>query len=303
MNAHLRTVGALVAAALLWLGARASGARALETRDEWPKHDETLLVLPPDAGRVMWAGYNELGADITWVRTLIYYGSAKIGKSDFRYLERLIDSIIALDPKFKDLYYWAAAAVTYRQSRATQEEFETSVKYLRMGLAEFPDDYELHEALVMKLWWDLAPTDPEEVRKNRTEAARVAERAMRLPSAPPAAATRIAAMWGMLGEVEHARATLRQMLLTTENKEARAKMIERFRAIAGDLGEVEMLAAAKEQFDSDHAANLPFGPSDLFVILGKRPERKTVDELTSGTLMSRIRGALDDDETKTEPSP
>ena len=127
---------------------------------------------------------------------------------------------------------------------------------LRLGLEQFPNDYELHEALAMKLWWDLAPEDPEEVRKNRTEAARIAERAMRLPSAPPAAATRIAAMWGMLGEVEHARATLRQMLLTTENKEARAKMIERFREIAGDLGSKKAQRILDTQADCVATGNI-----------------------------------------------
>jgi len=285
-----RTASILLVVFVVWLGAHAAQTSALSARASWPVAEEFVLVPPPEIARIASGGYNELWADLRWVQTLVYYGTAKIGQSDFRYLGRLIDNILALDPYFHDVYYWAAAASTYKQERATQEEFRTSVRYLRLGLERFPEDYELHEALVMKLWWDLEPEDPAERRRNRLEAARIAERAMRLPKAPPGTATRIAAMWSDLGEIEHARNTLRQMLLTTENKQARAKMIARFRYLAESEGEAELLAKAKREFDSKHAENLPGAPSDLFVILGPRRKRwPTLDELTSGTLLGQLR--------------
>ena len=300
MSARVRLGLAFVAALLCWFAANRAQARALDMREAWGPADDFMLVMPPKAAPLLTAGYSELAADITWVRMLVYYGSAKIGKSDFRYLETLIDNVIALDPRFEKVYMWAAGAVTYRQERATQEEFRTSVKYLRKGIEAFPDDYDLRHALAMKLWWDLHG-DPDEMRKNRREAARVAEEAMRLPSAPPAAATLISAMWGELGELEHARQTLRQMLLTTENKQARAKMIERFKQIAS-AREAELIAKAKLRFDQAHAENLPWGPSDLYVLLGERPKRwPTLDELAGQTLFAQVpSGASESDEADDE---
>ena len=284
---------ALLCVAGLWLGARIAQARALEAREAWTNEDRFMLVLPPQAAVLTTGGYNELAADLTWTRMLVYYGSAKIGKSDFRYLELLIDNVIALDPHFYEVYEWAAGAVTFRQERATQQEFKTSVKYIRMGIEQFPESYDLQHMLAMKLWWELGSTR-EELRANRREAARVAERAMRLPTAPPEAATLIASMWTDLGELEHARNTLKQMLLTTDNKEARKKMIRRFAALADSPREAELLAKAKREFDKQHDEHMPLAPSDLFVIVGPKPQRKTVDELIRGTVLGRLELLVDE---------
>lgn len=279
----IRVLATLAAIAALWIPAHLAKGEALETRAEWPPADEYVILPPAEIAPLLHAGYNELAADITWARLLVYYGSARIGESDLRYLERFIDNVLALDPRFKRPYLWAAYATTFKGGRkvekggeefvvATQGEFEISTRYLRRGIEEFPEAYDLYRALAMRLWWDLEPESEQEKRLNREEAAALMERAVRLPTAPPDAATFAATLWSELGELEHARRTLREMLLTTDNDKARAKMIAGFQNMIGEDRELEVLERASESFERQHAETLPLAPADLFVLLGPRPE-------------------------------
>ncbi len=286
----VKRVAAALAVGVLWLAAHAVKSQTLEAREKWPDAEQYIIVPPATAAPLLAIGYNEVLADITWVRMLVYYGTARIGKSDLRYLDRLIENVIALDPYFERVYAWGGSATTFKSNRATNEEYELSVRYLRKGIERFPNKYELYETLMLRLWWDLKADTPEQRRANRVEAARLAEIAIRLPTAPPGAATRVATMWSELGEVEHAKRTLRQMLLTTENKEARAKMLNRFRSLFQDSREAELLEKAKLELDRQHREQLPWAPSDLFILIGPRPDRiSNLDELADrSTVLGRF---------------
>lgn len=272
----------LAAIAALWLGANRLQASALAERKTWPDSDEFVILPPARTAPLSYAGYNELAADINWARGLVYYGSAVLGESDLRYLERFIDTVLELDPKFKRVYSWAAAAVTYRGARATHrgkefiaatdEEFRLSAKYLRRGIEEYPEEYDYYLTLAMRLWWDIVPKDEQERRANRLEAAQLLDYAITLPSAPPGAATTVANLWSRLGEFEHAKRALRQQLMTTDDKEAQAKILERFRTLFPADREDKLLEYAKNAFERARSEHLPWAPADFFVILGPEPD-------------------------------
>jgi hypothetical protein len=308
----LRLAAAVFAIAALWIPAHVAKGVALEARTEWAPADEYVVLPPAEIAPLLHAGYNELAADITWVRLLVYYGSARIGQSDLRYLERFIDNVMALDPRFKRPYLWAAYAVTFKGGKKemkggeefvapTQEEFQISAYYLRRGIEAFPEEYDLYRTLAMRLWWDLEPESAEEKRLNREEAAALMERAVRLPMAPPDAATFAATLWSELGELEHAKRTLREMLLTTDDERARAKMIAGFRSMLAEDREVELLERANRSFERQRAEALPLAPADLFVLLGPRPdpalrlEDLAEDRAVSGVIELDLGGPMEDD--------
>lgn len=272
----------VVSIAALWLASNRLQAAALAERATWPDEDEFVILPPARTAPFLYAGYNELAADINWARGLVYYGSAVLGESDLRYLERFINTVLELDPKFKQVYLWAAAAVTYSSVKqrvggrefiaATDEEFRLSARYLRRGIREFPDEYELYLTLALRLWWDIKPKDDEERRANRLEAAHLLDYAITLPSAPPGAATTVANLWSELGEFEHAKKTLRQQLMTTDNAEAQAKILKRFRQLFPADREDALMEKAKNEFEAARKKALPWAPADLFVILGPEPD-------------------------------
>jgi hypothetical protein len=178
-----------------WLGAQAAGRLAMDERDTWPRvHEHAALLPSPGSAPLIFAGYRELAADIYWVRTLVHHGSSLAGDADFRHLEPLIDTVIALDPRFERIYKWAAYAVIFKEERATQDELLTSIRYLERGIAAFPDNYELYVIAGLRYSLDLYSEDPDEQRRFRERGAELMEEAVRTKDAPATLAELAAAL-------------------------------------------------------------------------------------------------------------
>lgn len=307
-----RDLAVVAAIAVFWVASNRLQAAALDERKSWPDADEFVILPPAKIAPFLYAGYNEVAADINWARGLVYYGSAVLGESDLRYLERFIDTVLELDPNFKRVYWWAAAAVTYQGAKrthkgnefiaATDEEFRLSAKYLRRGIAQFPDEYDYYLTLALRLWWDIEPKSEAERLANRQEAARLMDYAITLPTAPPGAATTVANLWTELGELEHAKRALRQQLMTTESKEAQAKILERFRQLFPEDREDKLLERAKKDFEAARVKYLPWAPADLFVLLGEPPpEVIDLEALAGPSLPMDVDDAGDGDPIDLEP--
>jgi tetratricopeptide (TPR) repeat protein len=272
MLAAMRIVLAVLVAALVAAAAYPLKQSALIDRSSWPAEDEFVLLPPPRLAPVLAIGERELWADITWVRAIAYYTATRHGESDLRYLNRFIDNILALDPRFHRVYEWAAYAVTFKQARATQEEFATSVRYLERGVREYPDDWELLWLLGQRYWLDLDGT-PEQRKQYIERATELIERAMRAPGAGEELPLYAATLRSKLGQRDRAVRTLRELILTTDNPRARRKMLERFRLLTEAEGLAEELELAAKSFRERWEGELPYAPDALFVILGERPPK------------------------------
>jgi len=261
---------ALVVAAVLWGGARSLGAAADDERTaSWPKTATTVMVPPTEVARFASLGYRELLADITWARTLVYFGSNWAGEGDLSQLEQLLDVIVALDPRFKPMYEWAAYAVVFKHGTATQAEYRSSLHYLERAMKEFPDDYTYFWIAGSRYYWDLDAPDEKTRHEYRERGAALIEEAMRKPNAPPDLATTAANMRSRLGQHQRAIESLRQMVMITDNDEAREKMLERLRVESPDLAdEVERAA---DDLTLEWQRNMPSVPLDFYILLGPRP--------------------------------
>jgi hypothetical protein len=271
MPAVLRPFASLLIAGALGVTAHPFKEQALLTRDEWPRYEEYVALPPAAAAPLLAMGYRELWADITWARTLVYYGSSHIGDSQFLYLDKFIDNVLALDPTFYRVYRWAAYAVTYKDQRATQAEYRASVRYLERGILAFPDQYELFWLLGIRYWLDLESDDPAERRRFRERAAHLIEQAMRKPDAPPDLATLATTMRTKLGQTERARRELLEMILTTENEAARERMLNRYGALVESTAEVDEIARAVRDLEAAWQAELPYAPASFYFLLGPPP--------------------------------
>lgn len=265
----MRAVLGLVVSAVLWLGANALGSEAAAARAEWPKAATTLLVPPVEI--VRFAPYRELLADLLWCRLLVYYGSNWLGDGDLSQVEDFLDDVIALAPKFKPVYEWGAFAVTYRTGTATQEEFRSSIRYLEKAIQEFPDDYKYAWVAGTRYYFDLWSPDAATTSRYRERGAELIELAMTKSNAPPDLATTAANMRSKIGQQQRALDNLRQMVLSTNDEDARKTMLRRVRVADPDLAD-ELERAALELQDS-WLRTLPMVPIDFFIVLGEKPSQ------------------------------
>jgi hypothetical protein len=229
------------------------------------------VTLPtPAAARLLSLGHNELFADLAWIRTLVYYGDGLVQNHGMPDVEKLILLINRLDPWFRRPYYWGAHATTYRTQTPRPEEFLASVAILRRAVARFPTDYEMAWLLGLRLFFDIKSDRPEEQARLREEGAMYIERAMRLPGAPPDLPVLAASLRTRLGQKERALRELREMILTTEDDNARATLEAKYATLANEAASSEIGGAAKK-LEAEWKANLPYVPAALYFVLGPPP--------------------------------
>ncbi|MCP4446340.1 MAG: hypothetical protein GY811_13490 [Myxococcales bacterium] len=279
MQASLRVAlggGCLLAASLAVQGV---GSAARDARSDWPIEEYYVTLPPTEAARFSYLGYNELAADVTWSRLLVYYGSGFLGEGDFRYLGNFIDNVIALDPEFKKVYEWAMYSVTVNEEHRVStaaEDIRKSIDILEKAMVAFPDEYEFFWLAGVRYYLDMKSDDKDEQRRFKEHGAELMERAMSRPGAPKDLANKAAAFRSLLGQHEHALATLKHMYMTTDDEKARASMLRNFRYVAGDDIAEELKRAANlfSELRLEHGQQFP---EDLFVILGGPAPSPVID--------------------------
>lgn len=262
------------------LGIVTSHRALARARAGWPSFEERVLVPAPRLARVMSLGYGELAADLAWARTLVYYGEGLDKGSSLAYVDPLLEVVNALDPSFYPAYRWGAYATTYRKGTATQEEFEASVRVLERGLARFPEDWELHWLYGLRLAYDLKSDDPAVMARNRDLAASHMETAMRLPGAPADLALTAASLRTRLGQKDRALRELREMILTTDDPKARARLEARYGELASEAQRT-LVSEAATRLERERQTALPFAPPTFYILLGPRPPRLGLEELAA----------------------
>lgn len=241
---------------------------ALAQRDDWPKLDTQKSILLKHAHPILG---REVTADILWAQTLVYYATATSEGEGFRYLEPFLDAILAIDPRFKRVYHWAAYAVTYLGDRATEEELLTSLKYLHMAIEQYPDDHKYLWIAGSRYYLDLDPEDEARKQMYRERGADMLERAMRKPTAPASYAN-IAAAWRYkLGQHERAVQNLKEKILTAKDAEGREMLLNKMRESYKKPDMADELQDVIVDVQAAWDRTLPYGPPELFFILGERP--------------------------------
>jgi hypothetical protein len=275
-----RTGKSLVALLLLamagagWLGAHGLGSRARSERETWPEGEGLVWLPPPKAAPIVALGYRQLWADINWARVLVYYGLERreIATYQYRYLTRFLDNIIALDPKFKRVYDWAAYAVLFQGGTVKAEEYRLSMPYLERAMQEFPDTYRFFWLAGIRYYIYLETDDPAEKRRYHERAAMLMEQAMRKPDAPADLPTYAAGLRTQLGQHERALHDLREVIMTTQDPEVQERLVEAYRKMAGKEFPEEA-TRAKVELQRGWMEQMPFASPHMYVVLGDRPPR------------------------------
>jgi len=151
--------------------AAASHERLLERRNEFPADADVLYVPPPRHLEIMSLGYREALADLIWIRALIFSGE-HLGRESIAWVDRYIDGINVLAPRFRRPYVWGGVTAVYGGQKAVDRSMvERSIEIYRRGLREFPEDHEILYPLGMMLTHQVRSTPgfDEEVRSSMVE--------------------------------------------------------------------------------------------------------------------------------------
>src|ERR1700738_1759782 len=104
MTSWLRTFVLVMAGATLVAGGVLSENAGLERRKQFPVEEDALYLPRPSALKSISLGHHELTACLVFVRAIIYFGGQFQGKRTYRWLDNYLNTIVALDPRWRTPY-------------------------------------------------------------------------------------------------------------------------------------------------------------------------------------------------------
>ncbi len=245
-------------------------------------------------------GYREAAADALSLRLRGYFGGYT---DDASSSADLAEAILALDPRYRRMYEYGARAITMADFGTGNGPTLRAIALLERGISALPEDWRIPFLAGQLYTLELETQDPALRRSWDERGALLIESAIRKPGASAEAATFAAHLRTKLGQRAAAVAGLREMLLVTGDRPARARMIAK-------LAELEQQDAAaiatevlgeRKRFEAEWKAHRPSVPATMYILVGKRLD--PAFDLESLAVGGRDLIGSDDDGRDLEPLP
>lgn len=200
------------------------------------------FVPSPRVASTMAFGFNALLADYHWLQAVQVVGREEfVGAGTARHLGKLIDVVTTLNPHVGHPYRFAAVWLSHDEELVLEGN-----RLLERAIVNHPDDWRNYFYLGFNHFFYLA---------NYPEAASALEIAMNLPDSPAYLPRLVARLKSQHADIDVAEIFLRELLRTTQDEEARAKL-----QVALDEIEIEYKA---RQLDRARAAYLALAGRDI----------------------------------------
>lgn len=166
----------------------------------------------PVALRLASLGHHEAMADLLWLEALSRFGETYGLSRDPRWMDANIESILAVDPRFRVVYEWAGTVVMYG-SVINRDSVALSTRYLERGLERFPDDASLLSMAAVNYLFEMKPISPEEAARFKQRGGELLIRAAATPFASPTIRLAAATAARRSGSLELGMETLRHSIV------------------------------------------------------------------------------------------
>jgi tetratricopeptide (TPR) repeat protein len=231
---------------------------------------EAYYVPPAPVVRTMAFGYNELAADFVWLRTITYFATHLVGDRDFSHLRRYLETILTLDPHFKQVYRYGASMLLSRGERQTNADVFTAIELYERAQKLWPEDWRYPLGIGTYYLTELKPDSPEQKQAWRRTAAEYIRRATLVGANLPWLPTLAAKIYSEQGERQLAIRHLKELYMVSPNKKTRTQIAAKLRHLQD--AELDYLRREARAFDKRYrASELRFLPTDLYVLVRLEP--------------------------------
>ncbi len=192
-------------------------------------------------------GYDNLGADILWLRLLQVVGQKRITTEEYEWIYHAMDVITTLDPQYDYIYYVGGVVLTNLANRV-----DLSNRLLEKGFKENPTIWNIPFLLGYNYYFIVG---------DAAKAAEYIAAAAQLPRGPaylPGLATR---MYAEANNPETALQLLEALWRQTQDTETREVLEKRAKEIMIER-DIRLLESAVRQYQTDHGS-LPRALQDL----------------------------------------
>jgi len=237
-------------------------------RTELPAEADVLLLPTPQVLERMSLGYREALADLLWVRAVVVAGE-RLGHTDAELVERHVEAITTLAPRFHRPYLWGGITVVYGgEGRIDRELVERATRIYRAGLRRFPESHELLYALGMLLLHQVGSTPGYSEQERRELAAEGVDlvRKAAAHGADPLVRRYAATIITEHATDELAIQFLESQLGQTDDEEHRRLLRRKLGNLAGREA-VDRVERIREAFVTEQRRVAPYLPDALYAVI------------------------------------
>lgn len=239
-----------------------------ERRAALPPEDAVLVLPTPRTLALMSLGYREALADLLWIRAVVVAGE-RLGHADAALVERHVEAIATLAPRFHRPYLWGGITIVYGgEGRITRDLVDRSIRVYRAGLTRFPESHELLYALGMLLLHQVASTPGYSDDERRTLAAEGVDlvRKAAAHGADPLVRRYAATIITEHATDELAIQFLESQLGQTDDEEHRRLLRRKLGNLAGREA-VERIDRIRAAFVEEQRQVAPYLPDSLYAVI------------------------------------
>lgn len=254
---------------VLSIGIVALSHRALlDARSDAQEGAEAVYVPTPAALGPMSLGYKEALADLLWMRALIFTGS-HLGGHNVHAIERYVDAIASLSPRFHQAYTWGGVATIYAgSSEVTRTMVDGAIAIYERGLEQYPESHRLLFPLGMLLLHQVQSTPGYAAEERAALAQRGAEHIRRAAAygADPLVRQYAATLIRDHAGDELARQFLESQLATAEDEGYR-RLLRKKLAELGGIQDIAALERVREAFTDEWQRHMPYASDALYAVI------------------------------------
>jgi hypothetical protein len=235
---------------------------------------DVYALAPPEQVVVGSLGYRAALADLIFAHVVVSAGLHLQEKRLFEFAARYIETVNALDPKFRDPYRFADAIITLQTVKVPPEMYWQARAILERGTRELPYDQELWSA-AGQFFAYLAPAglaSEQERAAWRQLGARYLARACELIGSNdriPYHCYTAASLYSNAGNLAASRSFLEKMRLLVDDPELEEMIDFKLGTLAGDEARQDARERA-QHFEKMWRSDLPFVPREAQSALGPR---------------------------------
>ena len=243
--------------------------RTMAARDAAAQQEFNLP--PVSILRASTFGYNELAADLVWVRTINYFTDQLFRSKEMVHIKKYLDTIIALDSQFKEIYiYGPSMLLSLRGLKYTNREVMSAIEILKQAVEAFPEDWSFPKMLGSYYLFELKGKDTAEKDSFSRQGAEWIRRAALLGAKEPWLTSLAAKVLSQQGQRELAIRHLQEMYMTTQNDKVRQEIRMRLMALKEEQLASDLSQAGNQFVDRFNKSPLNYIPANLFILLDPR---------------------------------
>jgi tetratricopeptide (TPR) repeat protein len=266
-----RLVGSLVLVAAAF-GVTELRGTLLERTAKLQEKSDVYGLPSPDQVVVASLGYRSAFADLLFANVLVWHGLHFAEKRRLEFAADYLDTVAALDPTFRETYYFGDTLITMQPVKPRHEDYVRARELLEKGLAARPSDTELWISAGQFIAYVAAPwlDDSKEMAAWRLAGAKILAHACELVGSNedlPYQCISAAGILDKAGERDAQIQFLERVLATSDNEVLRDQVLGYLEHALGDRSR-ERLRAREDRLRNAWRSDLPFVDLTKELIVG-----------------------------------